>query len=110
MIYLLKCFWEFIITWFCVLKDSPLLHILEMYELCMNCKKYNEARTKLDKFQDSLTKVRKFVFSEFRCRDLAVGLREPECLHTLLLVSECRCFNSSFLSIPVFWFPGYAAN
>nr|XP_041574240.1 spatacsin [Taeniopygia guttata] len=37
------------------LKDSPLLHILEMYELCMNCKKYNEAKTKLDKFQESLT-------------------------------------------------------
>ncbi|XP_041325116.1 spatacsin-like isoform X3 [Pyrgilauda ruficollis] len=39
------------------LKDSPLLHILEMYELCMNCKKYNEAKTKLDKFQESLTNV-----------------------------------------------------
>ncbi|NXQ57464.1 SPTCS protein, partial [Anthoscopus minutus] len=38
------------------LKDSPLLHILEMYELCMNCKKYDEAKTKLDKFQESLTK------------------------------------------------------
>ncbi|XP_038002943.1 spatacsin [Motacilla alba alba] len=39
------------------LKDSPLLHILEMYELCMNCKKYKEAKTKLDKFQESLTKL-----------------------------------------------------
>ncbi|XP_063268578.1 spatacsin isoform X2 [Prinia subflava] len=39
------------------LKDSPLLHILEMYELCMNCKKYNEAKTKLDKFQESLTEL-----------------------------------------------------
>ncbi|KAL9837567.1 LOW QUALITY PROTEIN: spatacsin-like [Geothlypis trichas] len=39
------------------LKDSPLLHILEMYELCMNCKKYNEAKTKLDKFQESLTNL-----------------------------------------------------
>ncbi|XP_062357390.1 spatacsin isoform X2 [Cinclus cinclus] len=39
------------------LKDSPLLHILEMYELCMNCKKYNEAKTKLDKFQESLTQL-----------------------------------------------------
>lgn len=36
-----------------------MLHILEMYELCMNCKKYDEAKTKLDKFQESLTKVRK---------------------------------------------------
>ncbi|NXQ10949.1 SPTCS protein, partial [Peucedramus taeniatus] len=39
------------------LKDSPLLHILEMYELCMNCKKYNEAKTKLEKFQESLTNL-----------------------------------------------------
>ncbi|NXD38008.1 SPTCS protein, partial [Copsychus sechellarum] len=39
------------------LKDSPLLHILEVYELCMNCKKYDEAKTKLDKFQESLTKL-----------------------------------------------------
>ncbi|XP_054498298.2 spatacsin isoform X1 [Agelaius phoeniceus] len=39
------------------LKDSPLLHILEMYELCMNCKKYSEAKTKLDKFQESLTNL-----------------------------------------------------
>uniref|UniRef100_A0A8C3NRW5 SPG11 vesicle trafficking associated, spatacsin n=1 Tax=Cyanoderma ruficeps TaxID=181631 RepID=A0A8C3NRW5_9PASS len=39
------------------LKDSPLLHILGMYELCMNCKKYNDAKTKLDQFQESLTKV-----------------------------------------------------
>ncbi|XP_066052716.1 spatacsin isoform X2 [Chamaea fasciata] len=39
------------------LKDSPLLHILEMYELCMNCKKYNEAKTKLQQFQESLTKL-----------------------------------------------------
>lgn len=36
-----------------------MLHILEMYELCMNWKKYDEAKTKLDKFQESLTQVRK---------------------------------------------------
>ncbi|XP_074011775.1 spatacsin [Numenius arquata] len=40
------------------LKDSPLLYILEMYELCMDWKKYNEAKTKLDKFQESLTKLK----------------------------------------------------
>ncbi|XP_032926333.1 spatacsin isoform X2 [Catharus ustulatus] len=39
------------------LKDSPLLHILEMYELCMNWKKYDQAKTKLDKFQESLTQL-----------------------------------------------------
>lgn len=49
-----------------------MLHILEMYELCMNCKKYDEAKTKLDKFQESLTKVRKCIFSECHCWDLAV--------------------------------------
>lgn len=74
MIYLLRYFWEFNIIWFCVLKDSPLLHILEMYELCMNCKKYNEAKTKLDQFQESLTKVRKLIFSECHCWDLPAGL------------------------------------
>lgn len=71
MIYL---FGEFIIAWFCVLKDSPLLHILEMYELCMNCKKYNEAKTKLDKFQESLTKVRKSVLSECHSHPNAQGM------------------------------------
>ncbi|OXB62830.1 hypothetical protein ASZ78_008048, partial [Callipepla squamata] len=40
------------------LKDSPLLLILEMYDLCMNCKKYNEAKAKLDEFQKQLTNVR----------------------------------------------------
>ncbi|CAM5087629.1 unnamed protein product [Natator depressus] len=40
------------------LKDSPLLHILEMYELCMDYKKYNEAKTKLHNFQTSLTNLK----------------------------------------------------
>ncbi|XP_009068251.1 PREDICTED: spatacsin, partial [Acanthisitta chloris] len=39
-------------------KDSPLLHLLEMYELCMSCKKYKEAKAKLDKFQESLTMLK----------------------------------------------------
>uniref|UniRef100_A0A8C3IN44 SPG11 vesicle trafficking associated, spatacsin n=1 Tax=Chrysemys picta bellii TaxID=8478 RepID=A0A8C3IN44_CHRPI len=39
------------------LKDSPLLHMLEMYELCMDYKKYNEAKTKLHNFQTSLANV-----------------------------------------------------
>lgn len=46
-----------------------------MYELCMNCKKYNEAKTKLDKFQESLTKVSKFIFSKCHC----LGLPLLEC-------------------------------
>ncbi|XP_048723410.2 spatacsin isoform X2 [Caretta caretta] len=40
------------------LKDSPLLHILEMYELCMDYKKYNEAKTKLHNFQTSLANLK----------------------------------------------------
>lgn len=60
------------ITYFCVLKDSPLLYILEMYELCMNCKKYKEAKTKLDKFQESLTKVSKLVCSKYLCLGLSL--------------------------------------
>uniref|UniRef100_A0A8C6J0G2 Uncharacterized protein n=1 Tax=Melopsittacus undulatus TaxID=13146 RepID=A0A8C6J0G2_MELUD len=64
------------------LKDSPLLHILEMYELCMNCKKYSEAKTKLDKFQESLTKVT----SEFPIQWL-----ESQALFLLeLMMQQCR--------------------
>ncbi|XP_065415178.1 spatacsin isoform X6 [Chrysemys picta bellii] len=40
------------------LKDSPLLHMLEMYELCMDYKKYNEAKTKLHNFQTSLANLK----------------------------------------------------
>uniref|UniRef100_A0A8V5GWZ4 Uncharacterized protein n=1 Tax=Melopsittacus undulatus TaxID=13146 RepID=A0A8V5GWZ4_MELUD len=65
------------------LKDSPLLHILEMYELCMNCKKYSEAKTKLDKFQESLTKV---TASEFPIQWL-----ESQALFLLeLMMQQCR--------------------
>lgn len=41
-----------------------------MYELCMNCKKYNEAKIKLDEFQESLTKVSKLIFSKCLCLGL----------------------------------------
>ncbi|XP_067411554.1 spatacsin [Emydura macquarii macquarii] len=40
------------------LKDSPLLHMLEMYELCMDYKKYSEAKTKLHNFQTSLANLK----------------------------------------------------
>uniref|UniRef100_A0A8C8R5G6 SPG11 vesicle trafficking associated, spatacsin n=1 Tax=Pelusios castaneus TaxID=367368 RepID=A0A8C8R5G6_9SAUR len=40
------------------LKDSPLLHMLEMYELCMDYRKYNEAKTKLQSFQTSLANLK----------------------------------------------------
>ncbi|XP_027544005.1 spatacsin [Neopelma chrysocephalum] len=71
------------------LKDSPLLHILEVYELCMNWKKYNEAKTKLDKFQESLSKVRKLIFSECHC--LGLPLLESQALFLLeLMMQQCR--------------------
>uniref|UniRef100_A0A8B9Z8D1 SPG11 vesicle trafficking associated, spatacsin n=1 Tax=Buteo japonicus TaxID=224669 RepID=A0A8B9Z8D1_9AVES len=66
------------------LKDSPLLYILEMYELCMNCKKYNEAKTKLDKFQESLTKVT-------AASELPVQWLESQALFLLeLMMQQCR--------------------
>lgn len=84
----MRYFWEFISICFCVLKDSPLLHILEMYELCMNCKKYNEAKTKLDKFQESLTDVRKSIFSKCHCWDWAAGPRGAVCANALSLSAD----------------------
>uniref|UniRef100_A0A8C4URQ5 SPG11 vesicle trafficking associated, spatacsin n=1 Tax=Falco tinnunculus TaxID=100819 RepID=A0A8C4URQ5_FALTI len=66
------------------LKDSPLLFILEMYELCMNCKKYNEAKSKLDKFQESLTKVT-------AASELPVQWLESQALFLLeLMMQQCR--------------------
>uniref|UniRef100_A0A663MXA3 SPG11 vesicle trafficking associated, spatacsin n=1 Tax=Athene cunicularia TaxID=194338 RepID=A0A663MXA3_ATHCN len=65
------------------LKDSPLLYILEMYELCMNCKKYSEAKTKLDKFQESLTKVTASVLPVPWLESQAVFLLE-------LMLQQCR--------------------
>ncbi|KAJ7426685.1 hypothetical protein WISP_13543 [Willisornis vidua] len=70
------------------LKDSPLLHILEMYELCMNCKKYNEAKTKLDKFQESLTKLRTEAEA---APELPVPWLECQALFLLeLMLQQCR--------------------
>ncbi|KAM6119487.1 spatacsin [Pterocles gutturalis] len=71
------------------LKDSPLLYILEMYELCMNCKKYNEAKTKLDKFQESLTKLK--TEDEPAASELPVQWLESQALFLLeLLMQQCR--------------------
>ncbi|XP_029139153.1 spatacsin [Protobothrops mucrosquamatus] len=39
------------------LKDSPLLIMLEVYELCMDYKSYSQAKIKLLTFQDSLSKL-----------------------------------------------------
>ncbi|NXG41093.1 SPTCS protein, partial [Psilopogon haemacephalus] len=59
-----------------------------MYELCMNCKKYNEAKSKLDKFQDSLSKVSKF---EPAASELPVQWLESQALFLLeLMMQQCR--------------------
>ncbi|NWW47329.1 SPTCS protein, partial [Pedionomus torquatus] len=76
------------------LKDSPLLYILEMYELCMDCKKYNEAKTKLDKFQETL----KYLFStqlkskgDPAASELPVQWLESQALFLLeLMLQQCR--------------------
>ncbi|NWT01891.1 SPTCS protein, partial [Mionectes macconnelli] len=71
------------------LKDSPLLHILEMYELCMNCKKYNEAKTKLDKFQESLSKLK--TGEEPAAPEFPVPWLESQALFLLeLMMQQCR--------------------
>ncbi|XP_074956957.1 spatacsin [Phalacrocorax aristotelis] len=71
------------------LKDSPLLYILEMYELCMNSKKYNEAKTKLDKFQESLTKLK--TEDEPAASELPVQWLESQALVLLeLMMQQCR--------------------
>ncbi|NXP91110.1 SPTCS protein, partial [Passerina amoena] len=74
------------------LKDSPLLHILEMYELCMNCKKYNEAKTKLDKFQESLTNVRKSIFPKWGAAPAVPlpWLRSQALFLLELMLQQCR--------------------
>ncbi|XP_075288261.1 spatacsin isoform X2 [Opisthocomus hoazin] len=71
------------------LKDSPLLYVLEVYELCMNCKKYNEAKTKLDKFQESLTKLK--TEDKPAASELPVPWLESQALFLLeLMMQQCR--------------------
>jgi len=57
----------------------------------MNCKKYNEAKTKLDKFQESLTKVSKFIFSQCLC----LGFPVLECDRHL--ISYTKIMKKSLL-------------
>ncbi|NXS98172.1 SPTCS protein, partial [Jacana jacana] len=71
------------------LKDSPLLYILEMYELCMDCKKYSEAKTKLDKFQESLTKLK--AEGDAAAAGVPVQWLESQALFLLeLMLQQCR--------------------
>ncbi|NXP43968.1 SPTCS protein, partial [Heliornis fulica] len=71
------------------LKDSPLLHILEMYELCMDYKKYSEAKTKLDNFQESLMKLKSE--PEAAGSELPLQWLESQALFLLdLMLQQCR--------------------
>uniref|UniRef100_A0A8B9PSW5 SPG11 vesicle trafficking associated, spatacsin n=1 Tax=Apteryx owenii TaxID=8824 RepID=A0A8B9PSW5_APTOW len=71
------------------LKDSPLLYILEMYELCMNFKKYTEAKTKLEKFQTSLMKLK--TADELTPAQLPVQWLESQALFLLeLMMQQCK--------------------
>ncbi|NXA36213.1 SPTCS protein, partial [Eudromia elegans] len=74
------------------LKDSPLLYILDMYELCMNFKKYTEAKTKLDMFQTSLRDVSRLkTAGEPAAPQLPVQWLESQALFLLeLMVQQCR--------------------
>ncbi|NWH62501.1 SPTCS protein, partial [Geococcyx californianus] len=83
------------------LKDSPLLYVLEVYELCMSCKKYSDAKTKLDKFQESLTKNKKPTLNllstqlktveEPAASELPVQWLESQALFLLeLMMQQCR--------------------
>ncbi|NXT58473.1 SPTCS protein, partial [Pluvianellus socialis] len=70
-------------------KDSPLLYILETYELCMNCKKYSEAKIKLDKFQESLTKLK--TEEDPAASELPVQWLESQALFLLeLMMQQCK--------------------
>ncbi|NXI39236.1 SPTCS protein, partial [Galbula dea] len=71
------------------LKDSPLLYILEMYELCMSCKRYSEAKSKLEKFQESLTQLR--TEGEAAASELPVQWLESQAVFLLeLMMQQCR--------------------
>ncbi|NWJ10608.1 SPTCS protein, partial [Crypturellus undulatus] len=71
------------------LKDSPLLYILDMYELCMNFKKYTEAKTKLDMFQTSLMELK--TADELTPPELPVRWMESQASFLLeLMVQQCR--------------------
>eukprot|EP00076_Gallus_gallus_P010413 XP_004943994.1 spatacsin isoform X3 [Gallus gallus] len=71
------------------LKDSPLLHILEMYDLCMNCKRYYEAKTKLDEFQKHLTNLK--TTDGAAASGVPVQWLESQALFLLeLMMQQCR--------------------
>ncbi|XP_021263305.1 spatacsin isoform X2 [Numida meleagris] len=71
------------------LKDSPLLLVLEMYDLCMNCKKYSEAKTKLDEFQKHLMNLK--AAEGPAASQLPVQWLESQALFLLeLMMQQCR--------------------
>ncbi|NWX91422.1 SPTCS protein, partial [Nothoprocta pentlandii] len=73
------------------LKDSPLLYILDMYELCMNFKKYTEAKTKLDMFQTIFSCTQLKTTEEQTPPQLPVQWLESQASFLLeLMVQQCR--------------------
>ncbi|NWR79138.1 SPTCS protein, partial [Centropus unirufus] len=71
------------------LKDSPLLLALELYELCMSCKNYHKAKTKLDELQDSLTELK--TAEDPAASELPVLWVESQALFLLeLMMQQCR--------------------
>uniref|UniRef100_A0A8D0G645 SPG11 vesicle trafficking associated, spatacsin n=1 Tax=Sphenodon punctatus TaxID=8508 RepID=A0A8D0G645_SPHPU len=71
------------------LKDSPLLYMLEMYELCMDCKKYTAAQTKLQEFQTSVENLK--ASEEVMSSVLPVPWLQSEARFLLeLMIQQCR--------------------
>ncbi|XP_074863263.1 spatacsin [Carettochelys insculpta] len=71
------------------LKDSPLLHMLEMYELCMDYKKYSEAKTKFHNFQTSLANLK--IADKSTPSIIPVQWQESQALFLLeLMMQQCR--------------------
>ncbi|XP_058521898.1 spatacsin [Ochotona princeps] len=70
-------------------KDSPLLLMLEMYELCMRFKNYKEAEVKLLEFQKSLEALDKAA-SEIGPVIPAAWLKDQVCFLLKLLPQQCE--------------------
>ncbi|NXA55832.1 SPTCS protein, partial [Nothocercus julius] len=73
------------------LKDSPLLCILDMYELCMNFRKYTEAKTKLDISLKIFSHTQLKTADELTPPQLPVQWLESQASFLLeLMVQQCR--------------------
>ncbi|XP_007933423.1 spatacsin [Orycteropus afer afer] len=70
-------------------KDSPLLLMMEMYELCMFFKNYKEAKAKLLEFQKSLETL-EAAATKVRPLTPASWLKEQVCFLLKLMLQQCR--------------------